>query len=92
MSLPTDVALALSSAGISTTLPDDELAAAIRSAIADRGGYLDTISVTDIGFQVELLAPEGMTFEGRSPELALAWCLIYLLGERGEIGVSSFAV
>ena len=26
-------------------------------------------------------------FEGRTEELALAWALLFLMGERGEIGV-----
>lgn len=90
MALPNDVALTLSSAGISTTLTDDELAAAIRSAIANRRGYLGDITCTDTGFRIELLSPARMVFEARSPELALAWCLIYLMGERGEIGVQGF--
>lgn len=36
---------------------------------------------------VELLSPERMTFEERTEEVPLAWALIYLMGEMGEIGV-----
>jgi len=44
--------------------------------------------VNDIGYQVhDLLAPQAMTFEGRTPELALAWVLIFLMGETGEIRI-----
>ena len=83
MALPNDVALMLSSAGISTTLTGDALVTAIRSAIADRRGYLGELTVTEIGFRVELVSPHTMTFEGRTPELALAWVLIFLMRETG---------
>jgi hypothetical protein len=46
-----------------------------------------------VGYRVELLYPQGMAFVGRTPQLALAWCLIYLIylmGEAGEIGTASF--
>ena len=38
-----------------------------------------------------LLAPVRLTFEVRTPELALAWCLLYLGGVRGELGARRFA-
>jgi hypothetical protein len=73
--LPTDVALAVASAGIDIELEGDTLADALRSAIADRGSHVD-VSMSDIG---------------RTRELALAWCLIFLVGEGGEIGTPGFA-
>lgn len=89
--LPTDVALAVAAAGVDINLPGDGLIGALRSAIADRGGYFDGPVIGDVGFVVELLSPVRMTFEGRTEELALAWCLIYLMGERDEIGARGFA-
>jgi len=32
-----------------------------------------------------------MTFDGRTEELALAWCLVSPMGERGEIGARGVA-
>jgi hypothetical protein len=87
--LPIDLALAVAAAGVDINLADEQLEHALRGAIADRSGYLDGPLVGDAGFTVELLSPERMTFAGRTEELALAWCLIYLMGERGEIGTVS---
>lgn len=89
--LPLDLALALASAGIAIDAPDDELEAALRSAIADRRGYLGDVVMTDLGYRAELLSPATMLFQGRTRPLALAWVLIYLMGETGEIGLSSFS-
>jgi hypothetical protein len=72
--LPKDVALAVARAGIDLELNEDALAEAMRSAIADRRGYVD-VEVAETGWRVELLAPARMAFEGRTRELALAWCL-----------------
>lgn len=88
--LPTDLALALACAGIPINAPDDELAAALRSAIADRRGYIAEPELGEIGWTVELLAPVRETFAGRTMEMALAWCLVYLMGESGEVGVGTF--
>src|SRR4051794_1691446 len=85
-----DVALAVAAAGVDPTLPGDCLIDALRRAIADSRGYFAGPLVGDIGFTVELLHPERMTFEGRTEELAPAWCLLYLMGERGEIGACGF--
>ena len=43
--------------------------------------------IGDIGCTVMLLAPERLTFEVRTPKLALACCLFYLQWEDGEIGI-----
>jgi hypothetical protein len=48
----------------------------------DRRGYLDGPIVGDVGFTVELLHPQRLTFEGRTEELALAWCLLYPIDGR----------
>jgi hypothetical protein len=37
-----------------------------------------------------LLAPQRLVFEGRTEEGALAWCLVFLMRECGEIGVGGF--
>lgn len=88
MSLPTDLRLALASAGISITDPD--LAGAITRAIGERRGYVTDPEFGDTGFVVELLHPHRASFEGRTEAIALAWCLIYLMGETGEIGIGAF--
>lgn len=87
--LPNDLALTLSRFGIPVNAPDEQLDWALRVAIADRGGYFDGPTVGFIGWTVELLAPARETFEGRTAEIALAWCLVWMLGETGEIGVSA---
>lgn len=88
--LPIDVALTLAAAGVDFNLSEDELSVAIRSAIAGRGGYHTEPELTDIGYRVELLHPDRVAFEGRTPEMALAWCLFYLMSEHGEIGIRGF--
>jgi hypothetical protein len=47
--LPVDVAVAVAAAGIDIELGEDELVAAIRSAIADRADYFDGPELGDIG-------------------------------------------
>ena len=68
-----------------------ERIAAIRSAIADRRGYLGELTVGEVGFAVELLFPVRQTFEGRTETMALAWALIYLMGETGDLGVGALS-
>ena len=46
----------------------------------------------DGGRSVALLFSARMTYEGRTEELVLAWCPIHLMGERGEVGATPFAV
>jgi len=72
-------------AGIDANLPGDCLIDSLRSALADRSGSITGPVVGDDGSTVELLSPERVTFAGRTEELALAWCLVFLMGERGEI-------
>jgi len=87
--LPVDVVLVLARAGVNPNLPGDCLIHALRCVIADRRGYIAGPVVVDAGFTVELLYPERVTFEARTEELALAWVLLFLMGERGEIGAPS---
>ena len=47
--------------------------------------------MTDSGFRGDLLAPRATTVEGRTRERALAWVLIFLMGETGEIGIGGAA-
>jgi len=84
--LPGAVALAVAGAGVDPDLHGDGLLDALYRAIADRGGYVHGPVVGDTGFVVELLVPDRATFAGRTEELALAWALLFLMGERGEIG------
>ena len=86
-----EVALAVAAAGVDPSLPGDCLVDALRRAIGERRGYVGGLVVGDAGFIVELVYPERMTFAGRTEELALAWCLVYLMGERGELGARAFA-
>jgi len=44
----------------------------------------------DVGRSIALLFPARMTFAGLTEDLALAWCPIYPMGERGEIGAQTF--
>lgn len=90
MAIPTDLALTLAGIGIPINAGDEQLESAIRQAIAERRGYFDGPEITDSGYRVELLFPERQTFEGRTPALALAWCLVYLLGSTGEVGAAGF--
>lgn len=86
--LPIDVAHAVAAAGVDPERDDDDLRNALLGAIADRRGYIGAITVEEIGWTVELLSPVRASFEGRTRELALAWVLIYLMGEGGELGVT----
>jgi hypothetical protein len=90
--LPTDVALAVARAGIDFELDEESLSEALRRAIADRGGYFDGPELFDSGWRVEWLAPVRTVFNGRTRELALARCLIFPMGESGEIGVGGMSL
>lgn len=90
LSLPVDVVLAVAAAGIDLALDEDARTVALPSGIANRGAYFDGPALAEIGWRVELLVPVRMTFEGRTRELALAWCLIFLMGEGGELGARGF--
>jgi hypothetical protein len=41
-------------------------------------------------FWVDLLAPERETFRARTLAEALGWCLVWVMGTTGEIGVNGF--
>jgi hypothetical protein len=84
------LALALAAAGVPIHAPDDERTAVIRGAIAVRHGYVGPVELTDLGLRVELLFPIRQAFAGRTEATALAWCLVYLMGETGELGMGGF--
>jgi hypothetical protein len=86
--LPADLSAAVARAGVDPTLPGRRLEGALRSAIADRGGYLDQWYVDDTSlWRVELLRPDRETFRARTLAEALGWCLLWVMATRGEIGV-----
>lgn len=76
--LPVDLALTLAGVGIDISLTGDELEVELCLAIAARRGYFDGPEMTATGYAVELLSPNRQTFEGRTPVMALAWCLVFL--------------
>jgi hypothetical protein len=91
VSLPADLAAAVARAGVDPTLPERALEDAIRAAIADRGGYLylDQWYVDDRSlWRVLVLDPDRETFGGRTLAEALGWCLVWVMGSRGEIGTA----
>jgi hypothetical protein len=74
-------------AGVDPTLPERHLEDALRSAIADRRGYIDQWYVDDLSlWRVEVLSPHRETFGGRTLPQALAWALVWMLGTTGELG------
>jgi hypothetical protein len=86
--LSPDLASTIVRAGVDPTLPQRELEEALRCAIAERQGYLDCWYVDDKSvWRVELLYPDRETFGGRTLAQALAWCLVWLMGSTGEVGV-----
>jgi hypothetical protein len=87
VSLPADLAAAVARAGVDPTLPERPLEDALRSAIADRGGYLDGWFVCDQSlWVVDLLVPDSETFRARTLAEALGWCLVWVMGSTGELG------
>lgn len=86
MSLPADLAVAVARAGVDPTAEPKALTSALRAAIADRGGYL-CFDVDVIGWRVDLLSPEQETFRGRTLAEALAWCLVWMMGD--ELGTGT---
>jgi hypothetical protein len=89
---PADLAAAVARVGVDPTLPERQLEDALRSAIADRRGYLDCWYVDDTSlWKVELLSPVRETFGGRTLAQALGQCLVAAMGWPGEIGVGAFA-
>jgi transcriptional regulator with XRE-family HTH domain len=80
-----DLAAAVARAGVDPTAQPRQLQDALKAAIADRRGYVDW-DVDHAGWVVESLRPERETFRGRTPEEALAWCLVWLMVEELEVG------
>jgi len=90
--LPCDLAAAIARAGVDPSLPNRALEDAIQSAIASRRGYRDTWWVgEDSLWHVELLWPERETFAGETLAEALAWCLVWMMGWTGELGIEGYA-
>lgn len=87
--LAPDLAGAIAQAGVDVTLEGRALQDAIRSAIADRQGYLSW-DVDHAGWVVMMHHPEEQTFYGRTLEEALAWCLVWLMPR--EIGIGQFLI
>ena len=87
--LPIDLALMLAGIGINIHLDEDELELTLRTEIGERRGYLGSFTVVDEGWKLDLLYPVRETFSGRTRVMAYAWCLIYLMGESGEIGINA---
>ncbi|CAA9548107.1 MAG: hypothetical protein AVDCRST_MAG19-552 [uncultured Thermomicrobiales bacterium] len=82
--VPADLAAAIARAGVDPTAEPRPLQDALRSAIADRRGYL-AWDVDHAGWVVQLLSPDRERFHGRTLEEALAWCLVWLMVD--ELGV-----
>src|SRR5215204_2544845 len=90
--LPVDLAAAVARAGVDPTLPERALEDALRSAIADRRGYVDQWYVDDLNrWRVEVLSSDRETFGGRTLAVALAWCLVGMVGRTVEMGLEAFA-
>lgn len=96
--LPTDLAATIARAGVDPTAEPRPLQDALKSAIADRRGYVawDVDHVDHVGWVVDLLAPasgqDRERFHGRTLEEALAWCLVWLMAEElsgGTFGACS---
>lgn len=82
-----DIAAVLAGIGIDPTLDDRALQTAILGAISDRRGYV-AWDIDHMGWRVDMLSPERQDFHGRTLELALAWCLVWLMYE--EMGMGQF--
>jgi hypothetical protein len=90
--LPTDLAAAISRAGVDPTLPERRLEDALCAAIADRRGDRGAWWAGDDGlWYVELLSPVRETFGGATLAQALGWCLVGMMGWAGEIGAGACA-
>jgi hypothetical protein len=87
--LAPDLAGAVAQAGVDPTLDGRALQDALRAAIATRRGY-SSWDVDHAGWVVALHAPEEHDFSGKTPEEALAWCLVWLMAP--ELGVGPFPV
>jgi len=85
---PADLGMTVARAGVDPTLPRKPLLKALRSAIADRGGYCD-FDMDRRGWVVWLLAPEREEFWAQELEQSLAWCLVWLMTD--ELSGGAFA-
>lgn len=86
MTLLADLAAAVARTGVDPTAEPKPLIAALRSAIADRRGYV-CFDVDALGWRVDLLSPHAEAFRGRTLAEALAWCLVWLMTEELSIGM-----
>jgi len=87
--LPADLPAAVARAGFNVDLEERALQNAILSAIDDRGGYIGEWWSDGAGCCVLLLSPVREAFRGLMLEIALAWCLVYLMSN--ELGIGQFA-
>jgi hypothetical protein len=85
---PLELGGAIAKAGVDPTLEGQALQAALRSAIADRRGYVSW-DLGEAGWLVVRHYPHDATFHGRTFEEALAWCLVWLMTP--EIGSGPLA-
>ena len=78
-------------AGMDVTFPERQLEDAIRVAIGERRGYIDGWDYSIKGWCVTLLFPDREEFYGTHLAIALGWCLVWMMGSTGEMGVEGFA-
>jgi hypothetical protein len=82
---PADLAAAIARAGINPQLEERALQDAIKDAIGERRGYIGEWWVDHAGWCVLLLSLVREEFRSLMLEIALAWCLVYLMTD--ELGV-----
>ena len=73
-------------------MPERQLEDAIRDAIGERRGYIDGWGYSIKGWCVTLLFPEREQFFGTHLSIALGWCLVWMMGTTGELGIEDIAV
>ena len=78
VALPGDLAAAVARAGVDPTAESRPLVAALRSAIADRRGYVSR-DLDEICLRMNLLRPVHESLRGGTLAEALAWCLVWLM-------------
>lgn len=88
--LPIDLAGAIARAGVDVTLPERQLEDAIGHAIGQRRGYIDGCDYSIKGWCVTLLYPDHEEFYGAHLAIALGWCLVWMMGRTGEIGILAY--
>ena len=89
--LPVDLAGTVAQAGVDVTPPERQHEDAIRDAIGERRGYIDGWDYSIKGWCVTLLFPDREEFYGTHLAIALGWCLVWMMGSTGEMGVEGFA-